>query len=539
MSTDIFLSYASEDTSKAVELARVLQSDGWSVWWDRNISPGQDFEIEIDMALSQARAVVVLWSVFSVSSNWVRNEAREAKEANKLIPVMLDEARIPLSYRSLNTIDLRQWPDKQSLLEISMFKSAVSRVLHNGVSGQMLKKPGTTEEMTLSVRVASRVADMVAGRKSNDAQLAAQDSCQVIEYCITDICLDLLNTSPDTVESKIDAYIMQLANVLRAPLVICSQVNFLRMSVSAMRSMSYSKVSAEQEKAILAYVNEYCSPSDEHNLRLSPGKWPEGKMLCLPLSHYTEGREFAWFISEAPIAEWTLRTIHQKLRRQHIDLDQVYDFVALRILVNSDPRLLRRPGRAAQPVAPRSRPHQGLHRHAAAQRLPVAAHLGHRRRGPALRGPDPHPGDAPGGGGGHRRPLEVQGGQERARQGRPGLRLAAAAPGVAAGGEGPPRVPELPEARPLPGGGLLLHPGRGGEDAAPGRLSRGLRLRRAHRGRPSVRGRAGQRQDGAAALQAEERRHRRDPHRGRPQSRAATGSPWPSPTRPGPRSATT
>ena len=90
-----------------MELARVLESDGWSVWWDRDISPGQDFEIEIDMALSKARAVVVLWSVFSVSSNWVRNEAREAKEANKLIPVMLDDARIPLSYRSLNTIDLR------------------------------------------------------------------------------------------------------------------------------------------------------------------------------------------------------------------------------------------------------------------------------------------------------------------------------------------------------------------------------------------------------------------------------------------------
>jgi TIR domain len=314
MSTDIFLSYASEDTSKAVELARILENDGWSVWWDREISPGQDFEVEIDMALSQARAVVVLWSEFSVASNWVRNEAREAKEANKLIPVVLDDARIPLSYRSLNTIDLRQWPDKQSLLEISMFKSAVSRVLHNGVSGQMLKKPVTTEEMTLSVRVASRVADMVAGKKSNAAQLMAQDSSLAIERCITDILLDILNTPPDAVESKIDAYIMQLANVFRAPTVVCSQVNFSRMSVSAMRSMSYSKVTAAQENTILDYVNQYCSPSGEHNLRLSPGAWPEGKMLCLPLSQYADDREFAWFISEAPIAEWTLRTQERLLK---------------------------------------------------------------------------------------------------------------------------------------------------------------------------------------------------------------------------------
>ena len=76
-------------------------------------------------------------------------------------------------------------------------------------------------------------------------------------------------------------------------------------------------------------------------------------------------------------------------------------------------------------------------------------------------------GDAPGGRGGHRRPLEVQGGQERLRQGRPGLRLAAPAPGVAAGGQGPARVPELAQARPLPGGGLLLHAQGRGEDAAP------------------------------------------------------------------------
>ena len=66
-----------------------------------------------------------------------------------------------------------------------------------------------------------------------------------------------------------------------------------------------------------------------------------------------------------------------------------------------------------------------------------------------------------------------------------------------------------------------------------------LRLRHPHRGRPPVRGRAGQREDGAAALQAQERRHRRDPDLAPATSRAATGSASPSPTRPRPRSATT
>ncbi len=311
MSIDIFLSYASEDTAKAVELARVLEHDGWSVWWDRDISPGPEDEIDCAVALLNARAVVVLWSVFSVSSNRVKNEAREAKESNRLIPILLEDTRIPLSYRSLSTFDLRQWPDKQSPLEISRFKSAVSRVLHTGVSDQMPKKPTTTDEMTLSMRVASHI---IAGRKANGAESVAQDSSLAFERCISDIFLDILNTPPESVDSKIDTYIMQLANVLQAPVVICNKVNFSRMSVSDIRSINLSKITAKQEKVILGYVNQYCSPSGEHNLHLEQGKWPEGKMLCLPLSQQADGREFAWFIAQTPTSEWTQVTQERLLK---------------------------------------------------------------------------------------------------------------------------------------------------------------------------------------------------------------------------------
>ena len=54
-------------------------------------------------------------------------------------------------------------------------------------------------------------------------------------------------------------------------------------------------------------------------------------------------------------------------------------------------------------------PDQGLHRDAAAQRLPVAPHLGDQRARHAVRGPDPDHRDAPDGGGRDRRALEVQG----------------------------------------------------------------------------------------------------------------------------------
>ena len=61
-----------------------------------------------------------------------------------------------------------------------------------------------------------------------------------------------------------------------------------------------------------------------------------------------------------------------------------------------------------------------------------------------------------------------------------------------------------------PGGGLLLHAARRGEGAAARRHADRLRLRHPHRRRPPMRRRPRQRHDGAAAHAPEERRHRRD-----------------------------
>ena len=39
--SDIFLSYASDDRSRARSLAEALEAQGWSVWWDRIIPAGR------------------------------------------------------------------------------------------------------------------------------------------------------------------------------------------------------------------------------------------------------------------------------------------------------------------------------------------------------------------------------------------------------------------------------------------------------------------------------------------------------------------
>ena len=133
--------------------------------------------------------------------------------------------------------------------------------------------------------------------------------------------------------------------------------------------------------------------------------------------------------------------------------------------------LLRDAGRDPHALEADLPPFQGLHRRAEEQRLPVPSHHGHRsERGPG-RDPDPHPGDAPGGGGGDRGALEIQGGQERHRSRRPELCLAAPAHGVAAGAQGLQGVPGHPARGPVPRRGLRLHPARG-RPAVPARAPR-------------------------------------------------------------------
>ncbi len=76
--SDIFLSYASEDRERVRPLAEALAEQGWDVWWDRSIPPGQTWREVIQAALAEARCVVVVWSRRSVESRWVIAEADQA-----------------------------------------------------------------------------------------------------------------------------------------------------------------------------------------------------------------------------------------------------------------------------------------------------------------------------------------------------------------------------------------------------------------------------------------------------------------------------
>ena len=102
----VFLSYARADLEAAKKLADLLARAGHAVWWDREIHGGSRFTAEIDKALRDAGAIVVLWSEASLQSAWVQDEAAEGRDTGRLVPIIIDQVRPPLGFRQYQSIDL-------------------------------------------------------------------------------------------------------------------------------------------------------------------------------------------------------------------------------------------------------------------------------------------------------------------------------------------------------------------------------------------------------------------------------------------------
>ena len=105
----VFLSYAREDANSAKQLAEAVGSAGHEVWWDRHLHGGSQFATEIDKALKNAEAVVVLWTDVSVNSAWVQDEAAEGRDTGRLVPISLNGCRPPLGFRQFHTVELGAW----------------------------------------------------------------------------------------------------------------------------------------------------------------------------------------------------------------------------------------------------------------------------------------------------------------------------------------------------------------------------------------------------------------------------------------------
>ena len=147
---DVFVSYARSDKARVAPLVAAIEAKGWSVWWDPEIDPGQEFDRQIGAALKAAAAVLVVWTPVSVESRWVRGEAREGAERGILVPLRFESANLPIDVRALHTTDFDDWGEDPQSPQAQEVLRALGDILARQGAGQ--SKPIKPDPVQLASR---------------------------------------------------------------------------------------------------------------------------------------------------------------------------------------------------------------------------------------------------------------------------------------------------------------------------------------------------------------------------------------------------
>lgn len=182
---NLFLSYSRKDETKARRFTDWVEREGHNVWRDEDdIGGGSTFSSEIEKALKDADAVLVLWSVNSVQSAWVRDEAGYGRDAGKLLPFSLDGTEPPLGFRQFQSVNLARWKRQRELPDADRIRQAIARVANLSQASHVSPTPiGHRPQLAIpsSLLVRSAIAVLAIGivigflmwqRQSGDQQIA-------------------------------------------------------------------------------------------------------------------------------------------------------------------------------------------------------------------------------------------------------------------------------------------------------------------------------------------------------------------------------
>lgn len=105
---NVFVSYSRVDSQFVLKLCTELRRDGANLWLDQlDIATGATWDIEIEKALEACDCLLFIVSKASASSNNVLNEVYYALEEKKrVLPVKIDDCKIPFRISRLQYIDL-------------------------------------------------------------------------------------------------------------------------------------------------------------------------------------------------------------------------------------------------------------------------------------------------------------------------------------------------------------------------------------------------------------------------------------------------
>lgn len=155
---DIFISYKREDLFMAKDIADKLIKLGLSVWWDRNIPVGKAYDQVIEEELTKAKCIIVLWTVRSVTSLNVKEEALAGLNRNILIPVAVGNIQLPYGFKMIHTL---YWNDNAEIEEeefhelTNQLSRLIAPVHNNIVEPEKVRAPNQETDATEKLKPAT------------------------------------------------------------------------------------------------------------------------------------------------------------------------------------------------------------------------------------------------------------------------------------------------------------------------------------------------------------------------------------------------
>jgi hypothetical protein len=126
---DIFVSYKREDRQRIERLVEVVAAQGWSVFWDPKIVPGEtNWDMLLERKLKAAKCVLVAWSELAATSHYVRTEAHHGRSRDILVAVTID-GTVPATFALAQTVDLTSWSGGADDIRIAGVLEGIARLI--------------------------------------------------------------------------------------------------------------------------------------------------------------------------------------------------------------------------------------------------------------------------------------------------------------------------------------------------------------------------------------------------------------------------
>jgi membrane-associated phospholipid phosphatase len=170
---DIFISYSRNDRPRAEIIAGGLAAAGWSVWWDRSIPAGKEFDEVIEGALNDSKLVIVLWSHHAVASRWVLTEAGEAADREILMPVLIErKVKIPFAFKRIQAADLAEWDGD---VQAPSFRTLVADITARIGIGRTVSDPSANRDKVLGEGAGGALAAQQTERENHSGSVAGPE----------------------------------------------------------------------------------------------------------------------------------------------------------------------------------------------------------------------------------------------------------------------------------------------------------------------------------------------------------------------------